>query len=1003
MVLIAEWPAKVMGDDVLLCWPEDFGDFYEFANGLITPATTLMYTNENVVVDGVLPPAAPLINSQILSFGFTDFKGVKVPFPMRPNKMLARLNFQTPKEDPYEVVRALYTLTYFHPQCKARIGDMILSRWGHATLQKFNMSALNQHLGYQSKVEWVVVDSPSDSDSEGSDFSCQTSCYTSSDEDDNSASNSSESNEILEFSDEDFPESDIFSQDICDLFQIEAFGTRDTCQEPLMAFLNFRDQNVVMMVKSWVTPTDCYRWWYQNSMGMNFNVDPRCAPADVEEAASLYKHSIQTIRHMYIYAYEALDPNDPYLDEKQDLSTHKIAPWTLQLGQLYACLHLYRQYVQGLFPFRSANEYYEHESCSSFSVGKEEYKSSMALVVRDAAASGSLNQIGQKKKSRPLVPKQKRQSKPKSKSKPRKSKASTPRAPKPKLDASSYNNTVNLFRAMVDSLNWKHDCYLPDENATNVAHFYQRWRRTFKPNADGTLKYIASNNPDTAVLVQLDEAPDDVTLVKHADLYRHDPSAQRSRPFRIFHAHHVAVKRFFKDGLMHMHDPAVRELYLYYKWLVGQRHVDETGHRVALPGPMVSSPITSYSMAQPLEYANANTDSWFYNNGQNKSGFINNDSVDRDLNAYVVDASGQPRVNGIYLGPNGQIVRRNLAPVTISGAPKVPLMFGYPSGSSNIGVASITYNSTITNILVKVKAGEDYKSSTGLSVAIGSTIASGIVTGTGAFNLAFNAPTMPPPDQNIQCYATLACTGAVPASISNFTLNLSFAPGAPDDEPGWYAFPNPDAAAITDGTNSLTQISRVLHTTYFGPMLTNGGGITQATVPEDTFGTGMTLSDLTKSYLANLPDSRQARASEGGYSIMPPYASQASLVSQEDLASGDDDALETPLTATVLDGLDPTSEIRLEYGAHRQGPSKSLLYENRPRIADVAARQHVTAALAVMPHHDGNPLGAALVSAAVVAFKLALKAWPMIGNITKFAGKFKESFDKEYASRTSTA
>lgn len=615
-----------------------------------------------------------------------------------------------------------------------------------------------------------------------------------------------------------------------------------------------------------------------------------------------------------------------------------------------------------------------------------------------ANAVGSASKITQKKRAKKVSNQVKKT--------PAKSTKPHPSAsPRVSMPAAELAKQVKLFKAMTQPIDFDGMAHLPTQDANNLAHFHQRTTNVFSPNSDGTLKFVMTNWPDARVLAQLDTPPESLVSLVQSENFEYKAPKRGQFAYRIYPEQMRWWRNFKRDFWEHAHDSAWRAHMVAVKHKFSRHYLTPNGHRVALPGPMLSQPTCTY-LTPELVPSGVVGDSWWYNSGAQINGKITNGD-EKPLNGLFINMNGETEVRAINSDHHGSTQFKLVKPFTATApvpftGPQVPIVISFPKGSipdplqGNMQISSATGKAT-----VKLYAAEDYYEITGNIVAKGSLVASTILlTVGGAFALNW-APGCTPAGGQSTTFVCSVAASIADVWIKNLSITVPQMNYTPDPDPmgNWYALSTIDSEQIIDSTQSLRTIGSEAEISSFSPLINTGGQITQCLLPADFFNT-YTLNDITDSLLNQIPDRRNAAVVEGGRSFLPPFAGQQIFTSEDDVDNMDENALEQPTIAFVLSGMDSTASMRLQTGLSLEGPSVSQLFVNRAYPPDIAAQQRVTGAISVMPHHNGNPLGALALAVAEGAFIAACKRFPLMEEMAAFVAYFKKLYDTKYASES---
>lgn len=934
---IAEWPFKVMGDDLLACWPESFGNFYVFANDLVTPATTLCYTNENAVVNGEPLLWSPLRDAQILSYGWRNVNDKMMPYPWRANKLLSRLDYETPHENPMEVAFIIFVMLYFHDDARKIVADHITKRWGPIAHQKAILKAMAMHYGFQCG--GVPCGVPVGADGSLSIYN---------------------SNHL---------------RNHCAVFAAYEEAQRN---------IQFADQAGYL---TWI-PDVAHAFTPGVRAAEHVATDEylecrRLLKFATRGVAKSRKSCIKQLR--YRHRRKPLGGcGDFGFDDGLGAFIRRHGVWTLIL---WLC------YLQGCLTLLSG--------------GWMDYKSDMSAKT-PTNATGAAATITKKQTKKKQAPK----AMARAQKKPTRSPApKVVRVPQyvpqmPKQDAAELAKQMKLLKATIQPIDFGGLAHLPTQDATSFAHFHQRTTEVFPPNADGSFKAVITNEPDARAIVKLDAPPANLQTLVPADQFVPGIRSKGVKPYRINFDNLRHWKKFKADFWEHAHDPMYRAHMAACKRIEKTRFVNSNGHRIRLPSMALTSTIRTYSLARaPDITTNTSTNSWWYNNGScATNGLVSGDGY-HTTNGDLLFSSPEGMVTfvGWVGGGRSGFVKPLAVPAPVSKN-VAPFILNYNEGESIYSGydGQCVATSPLSLQLVAAAAG---LSTTGAVIAPGDVVANALPTPGNTIGGSFAwVPTKTPrPGIAIQLFLQVSVVSGVNNCLGNWHVSLSCADDLPNPGPasGWYGIPTIDAETINAETQSLRVIGSEAEISCFQAPIAAKGQITQCTLPADFWETH-TLNDVTTSTLVNIPDHRNAAFVEGGRSFLAPFQGQAECFNENDVSQADDVVMSQPCLAFVCEGMDPTGgNLRLQTGVHWEGPSVSQLFVNKPFPPDIIAQQRIDAAAAVIPHHNGNPLGLVAIGACLLAYKAASLAVPAFEDMSRWLARFKSIYDEEYALQSS--
>lgn len=1026
---IAEWPFKVMGDDLLACWPESFGNFYVFANDLVTPATTLEYTNENREDDGEPVLWSPLAESQILSYGFKEVDGLMMPYPWRVNKLLTRLDYETDNENPLEVAITIFVQLYFHEEGKKIVADHIVNRWGPIALQKATMRAMSMHYGYQcggllcgSYRDFGAVQVQYPSGRTAAVPALVTNCHNYLMRDMGLQVGAQvEQEHWAQYERSGHVDQQLvrnYSAVSTDMFHIDAIMSRDYAVAEKKHFQLWRraakhkliyDERSQLQSRP-ALPVHYDSWWL---MLFHYILLVICGPLIYSlclfDAQGFRTYSCSwrvedndymcrawTRRHYtrrnYDQAYLHGGPNSVLLNAMIDAENdYERARLTAANNVINHCLH--HVVIRRV------------EANVVFTGGWKGYKNVMSTPKTRASASGPAAKIVQNSQQKKTSKKVQKQAAPKAAAKKKSApKMSIPRAVqtiKAAISPAEITKQVKLLKATIQPIDYDGLAHLPTQDANNLAHYHQRTRNVFEPNADGKLKFVMTNWPDARVLANLDTPPPLLThLVSESEFkFAGKPKKSKQFAYRIYPEHMKWWRNFKRDFWQNSNDPLYKQHMLAMMQKFKQKRVNANGHRVALPGPMTIQPSCTY-LIPTLTTTSTIADSWFYNAGSLINGGIAF-SAEKPLNGVAVNHNGETEVRAISTDHHGSTDFRLVKPiVTASPVPftgaQVPILMSIPRGEVPDGIYGMITR-TSGSVVVKLYACDDYVTQSGGTTPRGTLAASsGTISASGGFALAWTPGNTMAGGQQVNFICTLTAS-TTDLWVTAFSLTVPQINYTPDPSPSshWYALSTIDSELIIDSSQSLRTIGSEAKISNFSAPIEKSGEITQAILPADFF-VNNTLVDVTDDLVNQITDSRNAAAADGGRTYLPNFSGQPEFVSEEDVDASDDGALIQPSIVMTMSGLSPDNSVRLETGIHLEGPSTSQLFVNRAFPPDIAAQQRVAGAVACIPHHNCNPLGGVALAIAEGAFIAAIKRYPLVEEVGAFCAYFKKLYDTAF-------
>jgi hypothetical protein len=201
--------------------------------------------------------------------------------------------------------------------------------------------------------------------------------------------------------------------------------------------------------------------------------------------------------------------------------------------------------------------------------------------------------------------------------------------------------------------------------------------------------------------------------------------------------------------------------------------------------------------------------------------------------------------------------------------------------------------------------------------------------------------------------------------------------------------PTPDAGTIMGAVNGIRVCAQEMLTTYVGSTLEDSGQIVCAKLPQDYFD-NFNFSSISFQTVANFPVHYDGRFADGGRSILPPFGPQQSRFLDESDDFFGDKSTVFPFIVHVI--KNSTQPCRVRATTLLEGVSTSQLFSNRPNAPDSVSYQRTAAAMSVINTDSANFIHVAIMSAALIAWKAACAAVPLVVDACKWVVKFSDVY-----------